>query len=105
MNLYQFTLPTHTNAGQSYETQRKAWELAAIAAAGGITRPTSFSEGVWIYAGREYRESVCEYKVACDERTFKQLLDEAFLLFPDQKAIFTVELGTASVNERPAPRS
>lgn len=101
MKLYQFTLPTHTNAGLSYEGARKRWEAHAIAAAGGITKPQGFSEGVWRDGGREYKETVALYSVACEPATFKLLLAHAFECFPDQLAIFTVELGSANVNERP----
>lgn len=102
MKLYQFTLPTHTNAGLSYELARKRWEQHAIAAAGGITRAPGFAEGVWRDQGREYKETVALYTVACEVSTFKLLLAHAFECFPDQLAIFTVELGEAYVNERPA---
>lgn len=101
MKLYQFTLPTHTNAGLSYELARKRWEAHAIAAAGGITKAPGFSEGVWRSGGRDYRETVALYTVACEPATFKLLLAHAFDMFPDQLAIFTVELGNANVNERP----
>lgn len=101
MRLYQFTLPTHDNKGLSYETARKRWERHAIAAAGGITRNDIPQSGVWMDGGREYRETVMHYTVACEASTFKLLLAHAFECFPDQLAIMTADLGTATIHNRP----
>ena len=101
MRLYEFTIPTHDNAGRSYEQARKRWEAHAIAAAGGLTIQPGFAQGVWVDDGKEYRDQVTQYRVACEESTFKLLLAHAFECFPDQLAIFTADLGEATIHERP----
>lgn len=106
MKLYQFTLPTNTNRGDSYEKQRKLWEAKAmqlasrLAARGFASR--GFAEGSWQGEDRVYRETVAIYEVACEKPAAQALLDEAFDLFTDQLAIFYAELGTARIVDRPA---
>lgn len=101
MKLYQFNLPTHTNAGLSYEAARKRWERHAIAAAGGLTRAFGFADGVWVDGDRKYLETIAVYQITCEVSTFKLILAHAFECFPDQLAIFTAELGTATIHSRP----
>jgi hypothetical protein len=102
MRLYLFTLPVRTNAGLTCELPRKRWAAEALRLAGGVTEPQAFNRGVWEGDGRTYREEVAEYKVACDKPAFAKLLAFAFEQFPDQEAIFTADLGEASINMRPA---
>lgn len=102
MRLYQFTLPVRTNAGLSYELARKRFEAAALKEAGGYTAPQSFKRGVWRGSERDYKEEVAEYTVACELPVFKKLLAVAFEQFPDQEAIFTADLGPATIHARPA---
>lgn len=102
MRLYQFTLPVRTNAGLSYELARKTFEREALKLAGGYTAPQSFKRGVWRGAERDYKEEVAEYTVACEPATFKALLAVAFEAFPDQEALFTADLGPATIHTRPA---
>lgn len=101
MKLYQFTLPTHDNRGLTYELARKRWAAQAVKLAGGVTAPLTFREGTWKGEDREFKETVAEYTVACDELTYAALLAFAFDNFPDQEAIFTAELGEAAINSRP----
>lgn len=101
MRLYQFNIPTHDNSGKSYEAARKRWETMTIAAAGGLTKAPGFSEGVWSDQGKLYRETMQVYTVATLPSTFKLLLAHAFECFPDQLAIFTADLGEATIHERP----
>lgn len=101
MKLYQFTLPIHSNNGLSYELARKQWAAEALKLAGGVTAPLTFREGTWKGEDRDYRELVAEYTVACTPKVYDALLAFAFDKFPDQEAIFTVELGEAAINSRP----
>jgi hypothetical protein len=102
MRLYLFTLPVRTNAGLSCELARKRWAADALKLAGGVTEPLAFAKGVWEGDGLTYREEVAEYKVACDKPVFAKLLASAFANFPDQEAIFTADLGEATIHARPA---
>lgn len=102
MKLYQFTLPIHSNQGLSYELARKRWAAQALKLAGGVTAPLTFREGTWTGEDRTYKELVAEYTVACTPAVYDDLLSFAFDQFPDQEAIFTVEIGEASINARPA---
>lgn len=104
MRLYLFTLPVRTNAGLSCELARKRWAAFALKTCGGVTEPQAFNKGVWDSGETTYREEVAEYKVATDKATFAKLLAYAFEQFPDQEAIFTADLGEASINVRPAAR-
>lgn len=105
MRLYQFTLPCHTNAGLSYAQARKDWEAYALTYAGGFTRPQAFSDGVWKNTeGNTYKDVVIPYHVACDRIEFVTLLAHAFHLFPDQEAIFTADLGEATIHPRTEAR-
>lgn len=103
--LYLFTLPVRTNTGLTCELARKRWAAEALKLCGGVTEPQSFHKGVWDNGdGQTYREEVAEYKVACDAKVFAKLLAFAFDQFPDQEAIFTADLGEASIHTRPAAR-
>jgi hypothetical protein len=103
MRLYLFTLPVRTNAGLTCELPRKRWAAEALKVAGGVTEPQAFNKGVWANGdGQTYREEVAEYKVATDKAGFARLLAFAFDQFPDQEAIFTADLGEASIHTRPA---
>lgn len=99
--LYLFSLPVRTNAGLTCELARKRWAAEALKLAGGVTEPQAFHKGVWDNGdGQTYREEVAEYKVATDKDTFAKLLAFAFDQFPDQEAIFTADLGAASIHMR-----
>lgn len=96
MRLYQFNLPTHTNEGRNTEQARKNWALEALERAGGFTELPR-ARGVWRGDERDYDEGVIAYQVACSDDVRGQLLDAAFLYFPDQEAIFFADLGPASI--------
>lgn len=101
MKLYQFNIPTNTNAGLSYELARKSWEKVALEAAGGFTLAPGFSTGVWTGEARTYRETMAIYTVAC-EPPVRAILEGAFWrLFPDQEAMFVADLGPAYITSRP----
>lgn len=102
MKLYLFTLPVRTNAGLSYELARKRWADKALKLAGGVTVPLSFKQSVYQGQERTYKEEVAEYTVACEPDVFKALLAFAFEQFVDQEAIFTADLGPATIHKREA---
>lgn len=100
MHLFRFTLPTHTNAGLSYELARKAFSREALKVAGGFTEQP-IAQGVWEGDSRTYRETVVCYDVATDTGGSQALLEAAFRLFPDQEAIFVADLGSCAIHARP----
>lgn len=104
MHLYRFTLPTHTNAGLSYELARKGFSREALTVAGGFTEQP-IAQGVWEGDARTYRETVVSYDVATNEEGSAKLLAAAFRLFPDQEALFVADLGPCAIHSRPAAAS
>lgn len=99
--LYQFNLPTHTNAGRSYEHARKSWAAQALALAGGYTA-LPFARGLYASETQTYDETIAAYQVACDPAVATELLADAFLFFPDQEAFAVFDLGEASIINRKA---
>lgn len=100
MKLFEFLLPTHTNAGRSYEQARKKWEQAAVTLCGGITvMPTA--HGRWRGPdGRDYNEAMVPYRVATVDALKDILLANAMEMFPDQLSIFVATLGEALIRDR-----
>lgn len=102
-NLYQFNIPTNTNAGLSYELARKSWAAEALTLAGGYTLLPGFAEGFWKGEGspRVYKDTMAIYHVACDPVVLKALKVAFWRLFPDQEALFLADLGPAYIEPRP----
>ena len=96
MRLYQFNLPTHTNAGRNTEAARRSWAGEALAKAGGYTELPR-ARGVFRGVHQDYDEGVIAYQVACEPDVAQALLADAFLFFPDQEALFVVDLGAAFI--------
>ncbi len=101
INLYQFNLPTNTNAGLTYGPARTSWEAEALKLAGGYTLAPGFASGVWKGESRVYKETIAVYQVACEPRVGAALEDAFWRLFPDQEALFVADLGPASIINRP----
>jgi len=99
MRLYQFNLPTHTNAARNTESARKSWSLEALNKAGGYTEQPR-ARGLWRGEDRDYDEGVIAYQVACLPAVAQELLDAAFLFYPDQEAIFVADLGPVRIVTR-----
>lgn len=105
MNCYEIALPNVRNADtkgfpRSYALERGLWEQEALNAAGGYTCLGN-RFGVWRDDdGHVYREGMHWYQIACDKATIAWLLDHAFELFPDQKAIYVVQVGVATIVPR-----
>lgn len=102
LNLYQFNLPTNTNAGLSYERARSDWAAEALKLAGGYTLAPGFALGFWKGSGpRVYKDTVAVYQVACDTVILAALKVAFWRLFPDQEALFCADLGPAYLEDRP----
>ena len=100
MKLYEIAIPLFDNAGLNTNTARRAFEKSVLASVGGYTRLPA-AEGAWLDAsGKLYTDRTQSYRLACDDWQFPAVLAEAFRLFPDQLAIFTAEIGTATIHER-----
>lgn len=97
MRVYQFNLPVYDNMGSSLMNEVRAWEVGAVALAGGFTLLDG--RGAW-KDGEIQREEMRVYQVMCEQETFEQLLADAFRLFRDQKALFTISLGDGAVYHR-----
>lgn len=110
MNLYQFLIPTHDNAGNSHEKPRAAFEKAMLEVAGGFTELPQ-CRGQWKDDhGKVHKDDVIPYNVAiptsregtlASER-IEGLVREAFKLFSDQHAIYCACIGEANIHDRPA---
>lgn len=101
MKLHQYNLPDRSNDGMTdYCAARAEWERWAIKAAGGVTY-VGTAQGRWVDDGKLYDERMHVYQVALEDGHHDVLMAAAFALFPDQLAIFTAELGTASIVDRP----
>jgi len=102
MQLHTIKLPIATNDGASYGEALAGFENDALVLAGGYTS-LPLQQGAWRdpKSGTVYKEWVQPYEVACDADTWADLVNCAFRLFPDQLAIFTADLGTADILERP----
>lgn len=102
MILYEIALPTQTNDGKPYTAALFAWEHDALRVAGGYTK-LPLAQGVWVDMadgpGRVYRDTMQCYRIGVEtEETFARLVTAAFERFPDQVAIFTARIGTATVH-------
>lgn len=102
MRLYQFNLPHHTNDVQhNYAAERMEWCKRAVSLTGSCnTLGDAF--GQWQDGAKLYREHMHIYQVAGSPQDAQMLLADAFKLFPDQKAIFYAEIGTANIVARNA---
>lgn len=99
--LFEIALPVKANDGADYAEALAAWEERALAVAGGFTRLPD-ADGAWRDPsdGKVYRDRMRGYRVMCNRREFTSLTYDAFRLFPDQVAIFTATIGSATVYDR-----
>ena len=100
--LFEIALPLYANNGFPYEARLAQWEERALEVAGGFSRRPD-GEGAWRDPsnGHVYRDAMRPYRIACSDEAFATLTAHAFRLFSDQVAIFTAELGTADIIDRP----
>jgi hypothetical protein len=100
MNLYQFTLPVYTNNRDSYEKAHAFFQEYVLKTVGGYTDHGQV-DGYWKNAeGREFRDRNRIYTVATTPAIQDNLIAKAFDLFPDQEAIYSAQIGEATITMR-----
>ncbi len=99
MNLYQILLPSKTNAGEGYQQAHTWWKESAMDVAGAFTKANAV-QGMWIDSEQWYGEILTPYYVACTPEQWRILVNKAFELFSDQKAIFHALIGDATIEFR-----
>lgn len=108
MNLYQIALPDTTVQFQPHQAARNharqmrdKWVSHALSLAGGYTELGSRA-GAWSdpMSVDTVVETMHWYQVATDTKTMGSLVEIAFDLFPDQKAIFYANVGRAIIMPR-----
>lgn len=105
MKLHRITLPRYDNSGQCTLPAMAQFEAALLELVGGYTA-LPIAAGAWKdwTTGKVYHDRVRSYEYAMDNDALPAaILAKAFELFPDQLAIFTCVIGTAEINDRPAP--
>lgn len=106
MDLYEVTIPTEDNAGQSMREAHAAFGLWLIESFGGFT--SWRTHGAWQDAGRSYVEASITYRVAIREAqcpgdaAVPHIAAQALAIFPDQLAVYIAQVGTAAIIARPA---
>lgn len=108
MRHFLFILPQlHNDGRKNYEASHKAFALFASAECGGLTKHAT-AQGLWIGENqRQFNENVTCYTLAISgdagevDLAFARILRKAWELFPDQEALFSADLGTATVHQRP----
>lgn len=98
MKLYEFLLPVNDNLGRTTIIGCERFLQSALRLTGGYTQLRN-AIGAW-KADKDYYDFVLPVRVACSEEHRDNLLEIAFELFPDQKAIFVAEIGEATIYER-----
>lgn len=103
MNLYEIALPTADNSGNGTWVALGLWEHYALKTAGGYTAMPD-ARGAWMDTdGKVFNDITRVYRIACTLPQWVLLVAKAFVLFPDQRALFTANIGTAVI-ERPVLR-
>lgn len=100
MKLYEFFLPVYDNSGATTGLARAQFRKDALQECGGFSLG-SRRRGAWIdNTGKVFYDVIAPITIACEPTQRDLLLERAFELFPDQKAIFVAEIGTATIYER-----
>lgn len=104
MRLFEIMLPQRDNADRFYKTALRGFEDLALQKIGGFTKLPPVS-GQWRNpeTGKIFNDEMVIYRLACSLPDFLQLRRAAFVLFPDQEAIMTAEIGTAEIVLRDQP--
>lgn len=98
MRQFQILLPLTDNKGVGLSSALQAFEVQALAIAGGFTEAGQV-RGVWDGPDRRYTDTLRDYRVACEPAQFQSILDAAHILFPDQHSLFAADLGDAWLSE------
>lgn len=99
MRYYEIHVPQNDNAGRSYESALVEFRDYLLNVCGGYHRLDPV-QGAWRDNGKNYVETMIPFHVACEPETFAKVLAQAFRIFHDQLAIFTAEIGAATIHER-----
>jgi len=89
------------NEGHPLPRSHGLFKAAMLQEAGGYSEVARNVLGQWQdETGRVYTDYSAVYSVACHYDVFMLLLARAWELFPDQEALFWVELGEAHISHR-----
>lgn len=99
MKLYEVHVPLRTNDGRDYRGAIEEFENALMEGFGGFHRLQPV-KGAW-RDDKDYIETMVPFCVADPSPEAEEDLRAlAFIYFPDQKAIFIAQIGTATIYER-----
>lgn len=104
LKIFEIALPAKMPDGRPCEGKHFAFQSLALQEAGGYTiRPDG--EGAWYNPsdGVTYYDTMRPYQIATEEGVMARLIEAAFRIWPDEKAIFVSEVGTAHIMVRPEP--
>ena len=96
MNAYRFLLPLVNNQGISYAGAVDAWRKSALSLAGGYTDNGQVN-GAWRDNASVVFDTLASIEVACEPDIAATLAAHALELFADQKSIYVVNVGTATI--------
>ena len=99
MNAYRFLLPLVNNQGISYAGAVDAWRKSALSLAGGYTDNGQVN-GAWRDNASVVFDTLASIEVACEPDIAATLAAHALELFADQKSIYVVNVGTATICAR-----
>ena len=105
MRVYMIALPVHDNAGKDLSGAHAAFQSICVVQFGGCTKRPS-GEGQWYddVEGRVHYDTMVPYEIAVPDGNaaiepgvMSYLAGVVGPLFPDQKAFFIAEIGTAHI--------
>lgn len=101
MRVYEIALPATLPDGSPCEGKHFAFQSLCLQEAGGYTiRPDG--DGAWYNPqdGQTYYDRMRPYRIACEQLVMSRLLDAAFHIWQEEKAIFVTEIGEAMIVPR-----
>jgi hypothetical protein len=102
MKLYQIVIPVRNNAGMVWDNYHvKTFDSFVLEHAGGFTQTSAFGRWLDKPGGTEYQDWSTIYNISCTPSAFEKICAKAMELYEDQSAIFTAEIGTATIHCRP----
>lgn len=98
--VWEIALPVNKNNGDAYLVAHDNFRTGVLEIARGYTMRPSGS-GVWSHdTGEAYYDLMVPYRIACELPEFAWIVEYAFRLFSDQKAIYTEHAGHAVILDR-----
>lgn len=105
MHYYEIHVPLRTNDGLDYSHIIEEFENEVLTMCNGYHRLPEV-KGAWRENGKDFIETMIPFHIASDEpMILTKIKSIAFELFADQYAIFTAEIGEATINFRTAETS